>query len=57
MSQVQNEEQEVEHRLTHRVTSTLKFLGPERIEGRQLMPQDRAHYTCQVILNIKLYKV
>ena len=53
MSQVQNEEQDVEHRLTHRVTSTLKFLGPERIEGRQLMPQDRAHYTCQFENEVK----
>ena len=47
----------MEGRLSYRVVSTLRFIGPERIEGRQLMPQDRAHYTCQVILNIKLYKV
>ena len=37
--QVRNEEQELEGRLSYRVISTLKFIGPERIEGRQLMPQ------------------
>ncbi len=44
--QVANSEQETSNGAFN-VLSTLKFVGPERLNADQLMPADRGHYTCQ----------
>ena len=45
--QVSLSEQETISNEAFNVLSTLKFVGPERIQKDQLMPTDRGHYTCQ----------
>lgn len=47
MYQIYNKEQELSHKMAYKVVSTLKFVGPERIETSQLGSHDRGHYTCQ----------
>ncbi len=45
MYQVDTSETEQSAQFT--VLSTLRYAGQERINGNQLMPTDRGHYTCQ----------
>ena len=47
MYQIHTKEQEPIPSMAYNVQSTLKFVGPERIDGQQLMPNDRGQFTCQ----------
>ena len=48
MFQIDNSEQEnLSTQMAVTVQSTLKFFGPERFEGQQLMSTDRGTYSCQ----------
>ena len=46
MFQVSSREMVISQSGSYRVESTLKFVGPERILNRQLMPQDKGLYMC-----------
>ena len=45
--QIATSEQEMLPIASFNVQSTLKYVGPDRIGGNQLMPTDRGHFTCQ----------
>jgi echinoid protein len=45
--QIATAEQETISNMAFNVLSTLKYVGPDRISAKQLMPTDRGQYTCR----------
>ena len=41
------EQPAIANTMAYNVLSTLKFVGPDRISNKQLMPNDRGQYTCR----------